>query len=433
MQPRLPRRALALAALLTLGPAALAQSFDFSLDELLSDTLIGSDVSLPLPGSAIGNYEPTSNPTGTITCTNLFGSCANTSFAITTTLLAETNLSGHPSGGFRATIDTNTGVVLISGLNVAALGKQPGATDLTLEIGYPTFRTQQPNSLFIGGFTLPLPLGQGTVDDVLLVQTGGAVPGVLTPTGTPDLYDVTALVPAELSFELDLLGNVTPVGPLPFALPVVGTLDLSGPAPLFSLFVDQQVQQVVPNPLPGQVLEDIPFPLPTILPPGGTANLLLDLIPGDLTLALLADLAWYAAGTPTCSSSAYCSSTPNTFSSGAQVASGGSSSLTFNNFTLSATGVPPGHAGRFYMGTKQVFTPFGDGHLCVSGSTRRFPVIWADATGAASYTLDFLDPAQPSSLIAPGSSWNFQLVFRDPIGGPLTFNTSDALAVTFCP
>ena len=38
-----------------------------------------------------------------------------------------------------------------------------------------------------------------------------------------------------------------------------------------------------------------------------------------------------------------------------------------------------------------------------------------------------------AALIAPGDTWNFQLVFRDPIGGPLTFNTSDALSASFCP
>ena len=38
-------------------------------------------------------------------------------------------------------------------------------------------------------------------------------------------------------------------------------------------------------------------------------------------------------------------------------------------------------------------------------------------------TLDFTE-------VQPGE---FQFIFRDPIGGPLTFNTTDAVSVTFCP
>ena len=134
-----------------------------------------------------------------------------------------------------------------------------------------------------------------------------------------------------------------------------------------------------------------------------------------------------------CESVSYCSATPNTYSSGAQVMSLGSTSLFLNGFGLMAHGVPPQHAGRFCMGSKQAFTPFGDGNLCVAGTFRRLPVVFSDLGGTALYQLDFGDPSQPSSLITPGSTWNFQLVFRDPIGGPLTFNTSDAIAVTFCP
>lgn len=421
-----------LAAAWLLAPAALAQSYDFSLDSLVSNTLIALDVSLPLPGTAIGNYDAATNPTGTITCTSVFGTCNNTSFSINATLLTAPQIAGEPGGTFRANVDTATGTIAITGLAVSPAGRQANSANLTLELNYPTFRTRQPNSVFPGGFTLPLPLGQGTLDNVLLVQNAPAV-GTLTASGTADVWDVNIVVPTSLSLDLDLLGNAQTVGPVPFALPLIGTLNLAGSRPRLVVTVDQSVNQTLPNPAPGTVLEDIAFPIPTVLPTGGTANLVLDLIPGDLTLGFLTDLDWSASGTPACTIASYCSSTPNTFSSGGQCSAAGSSSLGLGAFALTANGVPPGHAGRFYMSRTQSFLPFGDGNLCLGAPVRRLPVTYAGPQGNAAYAVNFEDPTQPTSLIRAGDTWNFQFIFRDPIGGPLTFNTTDAVSVTFCP
>ena len=423
-----------LVATLALSPLAFAQSYDFWIAAPGSTTQIDAAIELPLPGTAIGNFDAVSNPTGTSTCTSFFGTCNNTSLNITTTLLTAVSIQGEPAGGFRATIDESAGVVLISGLAVSIIGRQSATADLTLEVLYPSFRTTQPNSLFPGGITLPLPLGQGSLDNVLLVQTGPAALLDMTgSTATPNVYTLTGLVPADLSFDLTLLGNTTAVGPVPFALPILGTLDLTTEPPSLSIAIAQSAAQTVPNPAPGQVLEDLPLALPTVLPAGGTANLLLDLIPGDLSLATETDLDWLLFGAPTCETTSYCTATPNTFSNGAACAAIGSTSLVFNTFTISAQGVPPGHAGRFYMSRNQASLPFGDGTLCLGTPIRRLPVVYADASGFAQYAVDFSDPSQPTALIAPGDTWNFQLVFRDPIGGPLTFNTSNALSASFCP
>jgi hypothetical protein len=423
----------AIATLASITPAALAQSYRFDLDAGTSSTSILSAVRQALPGTAIGNYDAVNNPTGTITCTNIFGACTNASFTMDGALLVDADFSGAPGGGFVATIDTQAGVALISDLDVSALGKSPGTAGLTLELTYQTFRTLQPTALFVGGFTLPLPLGQAQVDNLRIQQTGPAVPGVLTPTGVVGQFDFNALVPAEISFDLDVLGTQTPVGPVPFPLPLIGSLDVVGAAPLFTLFVDQKNVQSIPDPLPGQVIDDFALDVPTILPPGGVAHLLLDATFGALDFESNVSLSWYAAGAPVCEVATYCSSLPNTYSSGAHMQSAGTTSLAFNAFTLLADGVPPQHAGRFCMGTQQTFTPFGDGNLCVAGTFRRLPVVFADSSGVASYAVDFTDLSQPSSLINAGSTWNFQLIFRDPLGGPLTFNTSDAISATFCP
>jgi len=432
MRPAFASIFVRLAALSALTPLAPAQSFTFTLESATSATNIGALFTIDLPSTAIGDYDAATNPTGTKTCTNLFGTCNNTAIPFTNSLEIDSSLVGSPSGSFLTTIDVASGVAIVSGFNAAPLGKQSGGAELTLNLLYSTFRTQQPDSLYIGGINLPLPLGQVTVDNVLLTQSGDAA-GLLTAGGASGVYDFAALLNTTLEFDVDFLGNATHVGPLPFPLPVVGVLDLNGPTALLSLSVDQSAKQTIADPLGGQTFTGVAVPLPTILPPGGTANLLFDLTPGDLDLSFLADLDWVANGVGACDVASYCRSTPNTYSNGAAIGANGSTSLFFNSFTLTATGVPPAHAGRFAMSRQQGSMPFGDGTLCLAGVVRRYPIVLADTDGVATYTVDFGDVAQPGWLITAGSTWNFQLIFRDPIGGPLTFNTSNAIQATFCP
>jgi hypothetical protein len=427
-----PTFAARLAALLSLAPFAAAQSFQFTLEPNLSATNLGGSFEIDLPSTGIGDFDAVNNPAGTSTCTSLFGACNNTAIAFTNSLEIDSSFAGSPSGTFVASIDTAAGVAVISGFAAAPLGKDLGVADLTLNLLYTTFRTTQPTSLFVGGINLPLPLGQATVDNLLFEQTGD-VAGVLTPTAIADVFDFTAVLPTTLSFDFELLGNPTQVGPLPFPLPVVGTLDLRNGGALLSFTVDASGKQTIPDPLGGQTFEDLAFPLPTVLPPGGVANLLFDITPGDLDLVFLTDLDWTAIGAGVCDAASYCVTTPNTFSAGAQIQAGGSNSIAFNDFTLLAGGVPPGHAGRFAMSRLQTQLPFGDGTLCLGGVVRRYPLVFADASGLASYTVDFTDTTQPGALLSAGTTWNFQLIFRDPLGGPVTFNTSDAMSVTFCP
>ncbi len=421
-----------LAAAVLLAPIAAAQSYQFTLEPNLSSTNLGANFAIDLPSVGIGDFDAVNNPAGTSTCTSLFGACNNTAIPFTNSVEIDSLFAGSPSGTFVASIDTAAGVAAISGFAVAPLGKEPGVADLTLNLLYSTFRTAQPASLFVGGVNLPLPLGQATIDNLLFVQTAD-VAGVLVPSAIPDVFDFNAILPTTLSFDVDLLGSATQVGPLPFPLPVVGTLDLRQGGALLSFTVDASGKQTIPDPLGGQTFEDLAFPLPTILPPGGVANLLFDITPGDLDLAFLADLDWTALGAGVCEASNYCVTTPNTFSAGAQIQSAGSNSIAFNDFTLLANGVPPGHAGRFAMSRQQTQLPFGDGTLCLGGVVRRYPIVFADASGLASYSVDVTDTTQPGSLLTAGATWNFQLIFRDPLGGPVTFNTSDAMSVTFCP
>ena len=423
----------AIAALCALAPAAAAQSFSFTLDTNTSTTGLTSTLTWPMPGTAIGNYDAVTLPRGTLTLPGLFGGSGNQPVPVTPTLVGDSNFSGAPAGSVVATIDANAGVVVISNLLVDGLGASQGTTDLTVELGYQTFRTFAPNSIYFGGFTLPLPLGQVVASNIRFEQTGASAPGVITPTSIAQIFDVSVVVPADLSFDVDFLGNAMSIGPVPFALPMLGTLDMTGAAPVLALSVDQSGTQSVVDPLGGQTIDNLALDLPTILPPGNTAHLLFTLAPGDLGFDFTAALQWSAAGAPVCDVANYCVSTPNTAGAGAHITANGSTSIAFNNLELYCDGIPAAHPGRYYFGSKQALAPYGDGVLCVGGTGRRFGIAFTDAFGVARTTVDLQDPNSPSALFTPGSTWNFQFVYRDPLGAAATFNTSDAMQITFCP
>lgn len=126
----------------------------------------------------------------------------------------------------------------------------------------------------------------------------------------------------------------------------------------------------------------------------------------------------------------YCTSLPNTTGAPGLIGSQGSVSLGADDLVLTASQLPPGKVGIFYFGSIQIQTPFGCGLKCVGGTTHRMPPIVTIAPdGTATQAVDY---SQHPELV-PGSSWNFQLWYRDSFGCPAGTNFTDALSGTFCP
>lgn len=135
---------------------------------------------------------------------------------------------------------------------------------------------------------------------------------------------------------------------------------------------------------------------------------------------------------PDCWSYGYCQGLPNSTGSVAGITASGSLVVTDNNFTLNANNVPAGQNGIFFYGAGQTSLPFGNGIRCVDGTLYRLPVVTASNTGTVSYTPDLTTPPQGGQIML-GSSWNFQLWYRDPAAGGANYNATEGLAVTFCP
>jgi len=129
----------------------------------------------------------------------------------------------------------------------------------------------------------------------------------------------------------------------------------------------------------------------------------------------------------------YCTTSPNSVGSGAEIGFAGTTSLAANDLVLTVQGGPPDQFALFYYGPNQISIPFGEGVRCVGGGIFRLNVVQFDMFGNGTYALDVTNPPQPSGQILEGSTWNFQCWYRDPSGGPSGFNFSDALEAVFCP
>jgi hypothetical protein len=123
---------------------------------------------------------------------------------------------------------------------------------------------------------------------------------------------------------------------------------------------------------------------------------------------------------------------------GALLSGVGTTSVTTDDLTLSATGLPAGSQGLFFMGPTQTVGAFGDGLRCISSPTYRLGIQGADAAGASAYGPGIVARScllGPASCITPVTTWNFQLWYRNANAfcTPATYNLTNGLSVAFTP
>ena len=135
----------------------------------------------------------------------------------------------------------------------------------------------------------------------------------------------------------------------------------------------------------------------------------------------------------------YCLSTPNSSGERARLRVDGSNSITTNNMRFAAHDLPGRQFGIVFYGLTQIQVPMGNGYLCVGGGGlglfRLRPVVSINAEGDASLQVDLNRPPSDTGngAITPGSTWNFQFWFRDPMATGSTTNLTDGVEIEFCP
>ena len=293
---RMPTAVL-LPAVLSLAAPALAQQTYLVTLGPASGFNTDLAIALPLAGTFIGNYDAATNPGGTQTRPGIFGGSGNNPINYTSTLRAETIVESVPTGTMVIRIDEETLAVEVEELSLDLLGEKPGAIDLTIDILYSTFRTFNPNSLYPGGVTIPVPLGSGSITVISALQSGPGA-GLLVPQGK-NTYQLNVAVPVDVLFAADFQGQEIGGTPTPAVLPLVGTVTLL-PGGL-TLGATATNGSEITQPIdPPQVIDSQPLALPTVLPPGGTANLLLSGTINQIGFTQSLDLALAATGTIAC-------------------------------------------------------------------------------------------------------------------------------------
>ena len=137
-----------------------------------------------------------------------------------------------------------------------------------------------------------------------------------------------------------------------------------------------------------------------------------------------------------CAAFNYCEGLVNSTGSRADISWSGSTSHLANALTLSASGLPSNQLGLFFYGPNQIQIAFGNGLRCVGGAVFRLnPPQQISPFGDISRNVDFNAAPMSSGtgLVLPGSRWNFQFWYRDPIAGGANFNLSNGLTAPICP
>lgn len=129
-----------------------------------------------------------------------------------------------------------------------------------------------------------------------------------------------------------------------------------------------------------------------------------------------------------------CAASVNSTGRAARLDWGGSVSKGVSDFRLVVTGAPANRLGLLAMGASAISTPFGDGTLCVGAQLPGSPEpLQLDSDGRALRCFDFSSPLGLDSAVTTGSTWRFQVLYRDPASAGAGFNTTDMLTATFAP
>jgi len=261
---------LAAVALVSAVLPARATLIDLLVNPAASSVATDSALSVDASGTFIGNYDPVSNPGGTLTRPGLFGGSGNIPIPFTADGTAGGQHSAQPTGGFTVDLDLPGSTIELSALSAQLLGGTTASLPVTFALTFGTFRTFQPDSVFFGVSGFPIELGEATVSQFDVLQTA-PVSAVIVPAGV-DAFTFSVVIPADVTIAGEFNGS--PFGPTtaPTLLAMEGAGSISGSTLTITLSFNIDQQETIKGPIPGA--ENIPFDLPTVLPPGETAHLL---------------------------------------------------------------------------------------------------------------------------------------------------------------
>ena len=271
-------RVCASAAAVVLGSAAaFGQTFDCTVQQAPSGINATITLNSTAPGTLIGNYDAATNAAGTRTKPGFFGSFGSTeNLPVNITIaggITNYRVNEHPSGSFVLQLDPEGLAAYVRDYSVNFIASGAISVPVTARFTTDAFRTRNPSSTYIAG-SINVPVANASITELRAVQTSGAV-GTLTATG-PNQYTFAVPITIDLIYQADFLGNpVGSTGGNPTPAVVAGTVTLNNDGTA-TITTSQDISSTTTQ-QPNQALPQTAFALPTILPPGGTANVLLNL------------------------------------------------------------------------------------------------------------------------------------------------------------
>jgi len=262
-------KTLAISLASCIASSAVAQTFNFQF--LPTSTAQQSAlISFPLVRTFIGDYDAKTNPAGTRTLPGLFGGSGNQAIPYTSTLQTSEAIDSHPSGSFILNIDAD-GICRITNYFSDLLNGTPGTVTVDMLFSYSSFHTVAPNALFPSVGSVTIPIASGAVKVATATQSGPAV-GALIETA-PNTYTISIPVPVTLVVSGSAGGQPFGIDPTPAVLAFAGTLTVNGSTATFTSSAST-TQPLGPIPAPPPLVNE-PLAVPTVIPTGSTANLLL--------------------------------------------------------------------------------------------------------------------------------------------------------------
>lgn len=252
----------------------------------------------PSSGTLIGNYDATTNPTGTRTIPGLFGGSGNNAIPLSLDVEVGGENETSPAGVMTIVTNAGAGSFAIASLGIDLLNETVIELPITATIEYSTFRTVSPSFLYLGGVPLALPLGTARVTVLDATLGAGVSGGVMTPNGDGS-YALAGAVALDVSFQAVLLDQPVDGGTVSVVAPIGGTFtpSVDGSSATLSVSIEISNTSEVPGPFPA--VENVPFDLPT-LDPNAPAHVLLTLNFERIDLTLEGGVAGVASGERAC-------------------------------------------------------------------------------------------------------------------------------------
>lgn len=128
-----------------------------------------------------------------------------------------------------------------------------------------------------------------------------------------------------------------------------------------------------------------------------------------------------------------CSGAENSeFPLGAGLALKGSASVAANDIEIVLHSIPSREFARLVLGRSGPTLPYGNGNLCIDTGPGlvRLMTMRANSGGRVRGPLDMNAWILPA-LLQPGTTWTFQVMYRDPQAGNARFNLTNGVEVTF--